>query len=110
MATAYKVLGQTQPSASALTTAYTVPASSSAVVGTITCCNMADYPTQVRIAVRVAGAAISNKAYVYYDTTVLGMDTVSMQLGITMAATDVLSVQSVNGLVSFNVFGTEMSA
>lgn len=110
MATTYKVLGQTQPAASTLTTAYTVPSATSTVVSSITCCNMADYATTVRVAVRVAGAAISNKAYLYYDQTVPAMDTLTIQLGVTLAATDVLSVLSLNGLVSFNVFGSEITA
>lgn len=110
MATVYKVLGQTQPSAATLTTAYTVPASSSAVVSSVTCCNLGGFPTTIRVAVRPAGASILNRHYVTYDMSVEPQETLTLQVGITMAATDVLSVQSLSGLVSFNVFGTEMSA
>lgn len=110
MATAYKVLGQTQPSAATLTTAYTVPAASSAVVSSVTCCNLGGYPTTVRVAVRPAGAAIENKHYVAYDMSVEPQETLTLQVGITMAATDVLSVESLSGIVAFNAFGTEMSA
>jgi hypothetical protein len=39
MATTYKVLGQLNPAATTPTTLYTVPASTSTVVSTITICN-----------------------------------------------------------------------
>ena len=41
MATNYKVLGQSIPSATTATTLYTVPAATQAVVSTITVCNQA---------------------------------------------------------------------
>lgn len=110
MATAYKVLGQSYPSAATLTTAYTVPASSSAVVADIAMCNLGAYPTTVRVAVRPAGAAIANQHYVAYDMSIASQETIPLQLGMTVAATDVVSVYSLSGLVSFNLFGSEMSA
>lgn len=110
MPTVYKVLGQSQPSAATLTTAYTVPASSSAVVADIVACNIGSYPTTVRIAVRPAGAAIANQHYIAYDMSIAPQETIPLQLGITVAATDVISVYSFSGLVSFSVFGSEMSA
>ena len=40
MATAYKVLGQSNPAATTLTTLYTVPAVTSAVCSTLSICNV----------------------------------------------------------------------
>ncbi len=108
MATVYKVLGQSIPSANTLTTAYTVPAASSAVVSTIVVANLGGAPTTFRIAVRPAGATIENKHYVAFDSSIAPEDSVTLTMGITLAATDVLSVESFNGQISFNIFGSEI--
>ena len=109
MATTYKVLGQVQPSANTQTTAYTVPASTQAVISTVTVCNFGDVASTFRIAVQPAGASLINKHYIVFDTAVAPEDTVTLTLGITLGATDVLSVQSYSGLVSFNLFGSEIA-
>lgn len=107
MATTYKVLGQVQPSANTLTTLYTVPAASSAVVSTIVVTNLGPSSTTYRIAIRPSGAAIDNKHYIAYDISVPTLDALSLTLGITLASTDVVSVESYSGLAVFNLFGSE---
>lgn len=107
MATTYKVLGQVQPSANTLTTLYTVPAASSAVVSTLVVSNLGPTSTTYRIAIRPGGAAIDNKHYIAYDISVPTLDSLSLTLGITLATTDVVSVESFSGLAVFNLFGSE---
>jgi glucose-6-phosphate dehydrogenase assembly protein OpcA len=109
MPTVYKVLGQSFPSANTLTTAYTVPAASSAVVSTIVVANLGGAPTTFRIAVRPAGAAIANQHYVAYDVSIAPEDSITLTMGVTLSATDVVSVESFNGQTSFNIFGSEIS-
>jgi hypothetical protein len=109
MATAYKVLGQAQPVAGTLTTLYTVPSSTQAVLSTLTIANPAPTSTTYRLAVRVAGASIAIEDYIAYDVTVPALDTLTLTLGLTLAATDVFSVESYSGLVAFNLFGSEIS-
>jgi glucose-6-phosphate dehydrogenase assembly protein OpcA len=109
MATVYKVLGQLLPAADTLSTAYTVPANSSAVVSTIVVANLGSAPTSFRIAVRPGGATIENKHYVAYDISIASLDSITLTLGLTVTATDVISVESNSGLVSFNIFGSELS-
>jgi hypothetical protein len=109
LAATYKVLGQVKPSANTLTTAYTVPAASSAVISTIVVTNAGPTPTTYRIAVRTGGAAISQEDYIAYDISVPALDAIALTLGITIAATDVLSVESSSGLVNFNIFGSEIA-
>jgi hypothetical protein len=106
MATAYKVLGQVNPAANTLTTAYT--AAAQAVISTISVCNTGT-SASYRIAVRVAGAAIDPKQYIVYNTVVDGSDSAFLTLGITMASTDVISVYATTSTLSFNVFGSEIS-
>jgi hypothetical protein len=108
MPSIYKVLGQVKPSANTLTTAYSTPAGSSAVISTIVVTNLGPTSTTYRIAIRVAGAAISDEDYIAYDISVPTLDSVAFTLGITLAATDVVSVMSYSGLVNFNIFGSEI--
>jgi len=108
MATAYKVLGQQAPSATTLTTLYTVPSSTSAVCSTIAVCNRG-VTTNFRIAIRPAGAAIANQHYIVYDNYVNQGDTVFITIGATLATTDVVSVYAGTANVSFSLFGSEIT-
>ena len=108
MPAAYKVLGQSNPSATTLTTLYTVPASTSAVVSTLSVCNLG-VSTTYRVAVRPAGAAIANQHYLAYDAAVMAGDTVLLTLGVTLAATDVVSVYAGTANVAFSLYGCEIT-
>lgn len=107
MANALKVLGQLDPSATTLTTLYTVPSSTTAVISSIVVCNRSATPTTFRIAIRPAGAAIDNKHYIYYDLAIPGNDSFTATLGISLATTDVVSVYATLATLSFNAFGQE---
>jgi glucose-6-phosphate dehydrogenase assembly protein OpcA len=105
----HKVLGQSNPAATTLTTLYTVPSSTSAVVSTITVCNTASSATTYRIAVRVAGASIVTSQYLAYDAAIPANDTATLTLGVTLAATDVISVYAGAANVAFAAFGVEIT-
>lgn len=107
MPSALKVLGQSNPSATTLTTLYTVPASTTTVVSSIVVCNRSGTGTSFRIAVRPAGAAISNEHYLYYDVAIAGNDTFVATIGLSLDATDVVSVYATLATLSFNLFGQE---
>lgn len=107
MATVRKVLGQVAPSAASLTTLYTVPAATSTVVSTLTAANTGTAATKFRVAIRVAGAAVDVKDYLYYDVEVGAGDTFAATCGWTLAATDVVSVYATAATVSFALFGEE---
>jgi hypothetical protein len=110
MATSYKVLGQLDPLANTLTDLYTVPGATQALVSSLTVCNRILSTLSWRIAVRPAGAAIANKHWLVYDASVDPSDTITMTIGISLAAGDVVSVL-VNPVVgaSFSLFGTEIT-
>jgi len=108
MATFYKVLGQAIPSASTTTNIYTVPANSSTVISTLAVCNTGSGAT-IRVAVRPAGTALNNNHYIIYENGITGNESQFYTLGLTLAATDVLTVYSSSGNVVFNVYGSEMS-
>lgn len=109
MATAYKVLGQSAPAATTDTTLYTVPASTQTVVSTITVCNRGGSTGTFRIAVRPDGAAISNSHYVYYDAELAANTTVAFTIGMTIDASDVITVRASTADFSFSAFGSEIS-
>jgi glucose-6-phosphate dehydrogenase assembly protein OpcA len=109
MATTYKVLAQSAPSATTATNAYTVPSATSAVVSTIVVANRAASPATYRIAVRPAGTTLANQHYIAYDVTVGASDSTTLTLGITLATTDVVTVYASTANLSFNVFGSEIS-
>lgn len=108
MANTYKVLGQSNPAATTLTTLYTVPTATSAVCSTLTACNIG-VSTNIRIAVQPAGASIANQHYIVYDNYVNAGDTLFLTLGISLATTDVVSVYAGTANVSFGLFGTELT-
>lgn len=109
MATTYKVLAQSAPSATTETTLYTVPGATSAVVSTIVVANRTAAPATYRIAVCPAGVSTANQHYIAYDVTVGASDSTTLTLGITLAATDVIKVYASTANLSFNVFGSEIS-
>jgi glucose-6-phosphate dehydrogenase assembly protein OpcA len=109
MATTYKVLGQSSPSATTLTSLYTVPSSTSTVVSTITVANLASSSATFRIAVRPAAESIANKHYIAYDVTVAALDTLTLTLGLTLATTDVISIYASTATMAFAAYGSEIS-
>jgi glucose-6-phosphate dehydrogenase assembly protein OpcA len=110
MPTTYKVLGQSAPAATTLTTLYTVPTSTNTVVSTIIVANRAASPATYRIAVSPAGATIANQHYIAFDVTVGASDSTTLTLGITLAATDVVRVFGSTANLTFNLFGSEITA
>jgi glucose-6-phosphate dehydrogenase assembly protein OpcA len=109
MPTTYKVLGQSAPSATTLTTLYTVPSATTAVISSIVIANRDSSSATYRIAVRPDGAAIANSQYIAYDVTVGASDSTVLTLGITMDAADVLSVYGSTANLTFSAFGSEIS-
>lgn len=109
MPAAYKVLGQSNPSATTLTTLYTVPSATSAVASTLSICNLGSSATTYRVAVRPAGATLANQHYIAYDASVSANDTVLLTLGITLAATDVVTVYAGTANVAFSLYGSEIT-
>lgn len=104
----HKVLGQSNPSATTLTSLYTVPASTSAVCSTLSICNLGA-STTYRIAVRPAGATLANQHYVVYDAAIEANTSVMLTLGISLATTDVVSVYAGTANLAFNLYGCEIT-
>lgn len=108
MATTYKVLGQVNPAATTATTLYTVPASTQTIVSTLTVTNQTATAGTYRISVRVAAAADNAKQYLAYDVSLPGNASDTLTLGVTLGATDVITVYASAATFSFNAFGSEI--
>jgi len=109
MANAYKVLGQSDLPATTLTDVYTVPSATETVISTVILANRTSSAMTFRIAIRPDGATISDEHYIAYDVPLAANDSTTLTLGITLDATDVLSVYASAVDMSVNVFGTEIS-
>jgi hypothetical protein len=109
MAITYKVLAQSAPSATTNTDVYTVGSGKQATVSTITIANRAASSATYRIAIRVAGSALSNEEYIAYDATVPANDTIALTLGVTLGAADVVTVYASTANLSINLFGAEIA-
>jgi hypothetical protein len=109
MAEAYKVLGQSAPSAATLTDLYVVPAATSTTVSTLTVCNRSATATSFRISIAQAGATNADTQYLYYDQAIDGNSTYAITIGMTLAATDKIRVYSTLATVTFCAFGVEVS-
>jgi len=109
MANAYKVLAQSAPSAATATDVYTVPAATETVISTVIIANRAATAGSFRLSVRPNGGTQTNAMYCAYDVPVAANDSTTLTLGITVDATDVITVYCSSADMSINIFGTEIS-
>lgn len=109
MPSVYKVLGQAAPANTNNADLYTVPAGRQAIVSSITITNDTGTAATARIFVRVAGAAASASNALVYDTSIAANSVVGLTLGVTLGATDVLTVQNgTANALTFQAFGQEV--
>ena len=92
-----------KPSATTLSTLFT--ATTDSVVSSIVVTNLGT-ASDFRIALRSLGTAIDDSHYLYYDLPIDANDTFILTIGVSMVNTDVISVYSTSGNISFNLFYT----
>lgn len=109
MAITYKILGQSNPTAQTATTLYTVPSSTSAIISTVAVCNQSANSGTFKLAVRPTADALAAKHYIAYDTTVPANDTLTLTLGITIGAADLVVGNTSSSNISFSLFGSEVT-
>ena len=109
MPTTVKVLGQVNPLSNAMTGLYTVPSGTGATISSLTVCNQSASNITFRVAIRVLGAALSAKQYLYYDEPIKPKKTFIATIGATLNAGDMLDVFSSDGYTSFQAFGAEVT-
>ncbi len=103
-----KILSQSAPTATTLTTLYAVPGCCCAAVQTLVICNRSAVATTFRISVALKGAADAVAHYLYYDTAIPGNATILLNdLGLKLTETDELRIYTAVATLSFSAFGTE---
>jgi hypothetical protein len=109
MSIAYKVLGQVAPTDTNNSNLYTVAAETQAVVSTIAVANTTNAAATGRIFVRPAGISAAAANALVYDASFGANSTTTFTIGITLNATDVITVQSsVANALTFHAFGSEI--
>lgn len=97
------------PSANTLTSLYTVPASTQAVIPTMNVCNTASVAATFRIGIRPNGDAIQPENYLVYENSIGGYESILFNQGIILDETDILAVYSSASTVSFAAFVMEVT-
>lgn len=101
----YKVLAQAAPSAASASTLYT--ATNATIVSTLNVANIGSTQDTIRIAVRPAGATLANQHYIAFGVPLAAGAVFSIQGGLTLANTDVITVYTTTGNSVFSAFGSE---
>jgi hypothetical protein len=108
--TTYKVLGQSAPTSTANADLITVGASKSQIISTLHVANTTATAATCRIFIRIAGATAAASNAIAYDVSISANSMNSFTLGITLAATDVVTVQTgTANALTFTAFGTEIA-
>ena len=102
-----KVLGQLDPSATTVTTLYTVPDLTQTTVSSLVICNRGGSGASFRISVHVGGSGADDKQYIFYDEAIAATTTRTVVIGMCLNQTDVVKVYASATNVSFNLFGVE---
>jgi hypothetical protein len=110
MASVYKILGQSSPSTTAVATLYTVPASTQAVVSTITANNLTGAETDIDIYIVPAFGTASAGNSIVYQAPLAANTTQGFTFGITLGAADTIQVKTgTANNITFQAFGQEIS-
>jgi len=109
MATTYKILGQSAPSATTETDLYTVPAATETIVSTLVVANRSSSDATFRVSIAPNGAATATSHYIAYDLACAGNGINAFTFGLTMDATDKVRVYASSGDLTFSLFGSEIA-
>jgi hypothetical protein len=105
----YRLLGQSAPSATTLTSLYTCGSGIQTVVSSISVANRGTVSATYRLAIRDDGSSIANQHYLAYDASIPANDSIILTLGIVLEQNDILSVFASNADLTFQAFGAENS-
>lgn len=108
MPVAYKILGQSAPANTSNADLYTVPASTQTVVSSLTITNTTATSATARIFVRNNAATAATSNAILYDAPISANSVVTLTVGITIDASDVITIQTgTANALTFMAFGSE---
>lgn len=100
-----EVLAQLDAAVATSEVLYDCPRQSMAEIDSVIICNRGAADT-VRVSVSLAGAALANKDYLYYDLPVAAGDSFMAAIGLTLRQGDLVRVYSTTGDTTFQLLGT----
>lgn len=106
----FKILGQSQPSATTNTTLYTVPDKTQTVISTLAICNTNAAARTIRVYIVPDGGSAATSNALYYDLSIASYDTFAATIGLTLGASDFIVVYTSGADVTFQAFGSEVSS
>jgi len=116
MAQNYQIISQRYLSQNTDTVLYTCPTGSNTVINTIYVCNQSAQNANVDLIVRPSGEELANKHYILKDQLIDQVDTLILNLNVTMNADTVLIAnnywragEALHGNVSVSVFGVDVT-
>lgn len=110
MPTTYKVLGQSAPTDTNNANLYTAPSATQTVVSTLMIANTTTSSATCRVFVRIAGAAAATSNAIMYDVSIDPNTVTALTLGLTLNATDVITVRTgTANALTFTAFGSEIA-
>mgnify|MGYP007083442456 FL=1 len=105
----YKILGQSAPASTANADLFTVASGRHNIVSTLVIANTTGTAATARVFARIGGATAATSNAVMYDVSIAANSTNSFTLGISMNATDILTVQTgTSNALTFTAFGVEI--
>lgn len=109
MASLYKVLGQSNPSATTETVLYTVPNSINTVASSLIVCNTGSTQASFRVSISINSVTTAIKNYIYYDLLIGGNDTFIATIGVTLSNNYDVRVYASSSNLAFSLYGSEIS-
>lgn len=105
--TAYKVLGNSAPSAATDTTLVTGSTNGS-IVSSFTACNTTTNPDTIRVSIVPNGGTLGTSNYLYYGFTIAANSTIQETPGWALESGATLHVYSTNGYTTFVATGVTL--
>jgi hypothetical protein len=111
----YKILGQIVTTANSIASVYTVPASTSAAIGTITVCNGTPSDVLLDLVMRPSTEGLATKHYIVRGITLPAADTLIIDSGVTLNTGAILAANTTGGNaaacaagISVHAYGVEI--
>ena len=108
MTITYKILAQSQPALNSNVTVYTVPAGNSAVISTVSVCNLTGQQGALSLAAVPSGSTLANLHYFMRSQTIAAQDTLLLTLGVTLGPGDTIQTNVTSANISISLWGSEV--
>jgi len=109
MASILKILAQSSPAATTLTSLYTCTVDHGVSISSLVICNTNATDETFRVSVIQNGEADTKKQYLYFDLPIAANDTFIATVGLSLSKNDSISVRASKTNIAFQLFGVEIN-